>query len=81
MNDPMWFAGTVAFATAMKHKALTGEHKKNSDVLKYSGKALSGLRTRILMDKNRVDDLAILTIISLMSADVSLGKPGSMITC
>lgn len=71
LADPMWFAGTIAFASAMKQKALTGQSKKSSEVMRYSGKAIAGLRNRIAADKSRVDDLALLTIISLMSADVS----------
>lgn len=72
ISDPMWFHGTIAFAEAMKQKAIFGSSKKSKEVMKYSSKAISGLRDRIAGDKTKVDDLAILTIISLMSADVSL---------
>lgn len=70
--DPMWFYGTIAFAESMKRKAIFGTSRKSKEVMQYSTKAIAGLRDRIAADKSKVDDLAILTIISLMSADVSL---------
>lgn len=74
--DPMWFHGTIAFAESMKQKTISGTSKKSKEVVKYSTRAIAGLRDRIAGDKNRVDDLAILTIISLMSVDVSPSQKG-----
>ena len=68
--DPMWFAGTIAFAESMKHKATSGSSKKSQEVIKQSARAIAGLRDRIAGDKGRVDDLSILTIVSLMSSDI-----------
>ena len=68
--DPMWFAGTVAFAEGMKQKTISGSSRKSSEAIKYSSRALAGLRDRLAADKSRIDDLALLTITSLMSLDV-----------
>ena len=68
--DPMWFHGTIAFAESMKQKTISGTSRKNQEVIKHSARAIAGLRDRIAAGKSRVDDLTILTITSLMSADV-----------
>ncbi len=72
--DPVWFAGTVAFAESMKQKTIAGTSKKSEEVMIYSARAIAGLRDRIAANKTKVDDLAILTITSLMSMDVSLPR-------
>lgn len=68
--DPVWFAGTIAFAESMKQKTISGTSRKSEDVMRYSARAIAGLRDRIAANKTKVDDLAILTITSLMSMDV-----------
>ena len=68
--DPVWFAGTIAFAESMKQKTISGTSRKSEDVMRYSTKAMAGLRDRLAANKTKVDDLAILTITSLMSMDV-----------
>ena len=70
--DPVWFAGTVAFAESMKQKTISGTSKKSEEVMRYSTRAIAGLRDRIAANKTKVDDLVILTITSLMSMDVSV---------
>lgn len=70
--DPVWFAGTIAFAESMKQKTIAGTSKKSEEVMRYSARAIAGLRDRIAANKAKVDDLAMLTITSLMSMDVSI---------
>ena len=70
VSDPVWFHGTIAFAEAMKQKTVIGSSRGSEAVMRHSGKALAGLRDRIANDAEKLDDLAILTITSLMSADI-----------
>ena len=68
--DPVWFAGTIAFAESMKQKTISGTSRKSEQVMRYSARAIAGLRDRLAANKTKVDDLAILTITSLMAMDV-----------
>ena len=70
ITDLGWFSATFAFAEAMKQRTLTGNVQKSSEIIKHSAQGVVELRKKILKGKTGVDDLAILTITSLMSLDM-----------
>ena len=70
ITDLGWFSATFAFAEAMKQRTLTGNAQKSNEIIKHSAQGVVELRKKILKGKTGVDDLAILTITSLMTLDM-----------
>lgn len=72
ISDLGWFSATFAFAQAMKQRTISGKSHKSNEILKHSAQGVTELRRKLLKGKDGVDDLAILTITSLMSTDLVL---------